>query len=134
MVEIPERARQLLATPQIAFLATVRPDGDIAVAPVSPMFTDDTVWVSARRDTRKVANLAADERATLCVVDREKPMRYAMFRGRAVVTPDTDRSRVNELARFYMGMDEYPYDAPGDERVVITIEPNAVVTPRVHGS
>lgn len=134
MTEIPERARELLARPQLAFLATVRPDGDIAIAPVSPMYTGGEVWVSARSDTRKVANLAQDPRATLCVVDQHKPQRYALFRGRATVTPDPDRARVNELAKFYMDVDEYPYDAPGAERVVITIEPHAVVAPRVHGS
>jgi PPOX class probable F420-dependent enzyme len=134
MMEIPERARELLASPQIAFLATVRPDGDIAIAPVSPMCTGGDVWVSARSDTRKVSNLRHDPRATLCVVDQDKPQRYALFRGHATVTPDPDRAKLNELARFYMGVDEYPYDAPGAERVVITIHPHAVVTPRVHGS
>jgi PPOX class probable F420-dependent enzyme len=131
---IPARVVDLLGRPQQGFLSTVRPDGELSVVPVAPMFDGEAVWVSSLRQSRKVRNLASDPRASLCVVDRENPMRYALFRGQADVLADPDRLKVNEMARFYMDLEEYPYDRPGDERVVIRIKATAVSSPRVHGT
>ena len=131
---IPERVVELLGRPQFGFLSTIRPDGELSVVPVAPMFDGEAVWVSSLMRTRKVRNLASDPRASICVVDRENPLRYALFRGEAEVLPDPDRLKVNEMARLYMGLDEYPYDRPGDERVVIRIKATAVSSPRVHGA
>jgi PPOX class probable F420-dependent enzyme len=131
---IPERVVELLGRPQLGFLSTVRSDGELSVVPVSPMFDGEAVWVSSLKQSRKVRNLTADPRASICVVDRDNPLRYALFRGQADVLPDPDRVKVNEMARLYMDLDEYPYDRPGDERVVIRIRATAVSSPRVHGT
>jgi PPOX class probable F420-dependent enzyme len=131
---IPARVVELLGRPQQGFLSTVRPDGELSVVPVAPMFDGEAVWVSSLRRSWKVRNLGSDPRASICVVDRENPMRYALFRGQADVLPDPDRLKVNEMARFHMDLDEYPYDRPGDERVVIRIKATAVSSPRVHGT
>jgi PPOX class probable F420-dependent enzyme len=98
------------------------------------MFDGEAVWVSSLRRSRKVRNLESDPRASICIIDRENPLHYALFRGQADVWPDPDRLKVNEMARLYMGLDEYPYDRPGDERVVIRMKPTAVSSPRVHGT
>jgi PPOX class probable F420-dependent enzyme len=131
---LPARVVELLGRPQLGFLSTVRPDGELSVVPVSPMFDGEAVWVSSLRRSRKVRNLESDPRASICIIDRENPLLYALFRGQADVRPDPDRLKVNEMARLYMGLDEYPYDRPGDERVVIRIKPTAVSSPRVHGT
>jgi PPOX class probable F420-dependent enzyme len=131
---IPERVVELLGRPQLGFLSTIRPDGELSVVPVSPMFDGEVIWVSSLEQSRKVRNLASNPRASICVIDRENPLLYALFRGHADVVPDPDRLKVNEMARFYMGVDEYPYDRPGDERVVIRINATAVSSPRVHGT
>ena len=83
------------------------------------------------RSRKKVRNLDADDRVTLCVVQPGNLNRYVEIRGRAVVEPDTDRAFINEIARVYMGVDEYPFDAPGDERVVVTVIPEQVSAPLV---
>jgi len=133
-LSIPAPVVELLGRPQLGFLSTVRPDGGLSVVPVAPMFDGEAVWVSSLRRSRKVRNLASDPRASICVVDRDNPMRYALFRGQAEVLPDPDRLKVNEMARLYMNVEEYPYDRPGDERVVIRINAAAVSSPRVHGT
>ncbi len=42
---------------------------------------------------------------------------------------DTDRSFVNRIAKKYLGVDEYPYDPPGAERIVVSIRPEQISTP-----
>ena len=128
---ISEHVRELLEGTPIAFMTTIRPDGRMSTNPVSVLFDGTRVRVSTVRSRKKVRNLVADDRVTLCIVQPGNLNRYVEIRGRAVVEPDTDRAFINEIARAYMGVDEYPFDAPGDERVVVTVIPEQVSSPLV---
>jgi PPOX class probable F420-dependent enzyme len=130
-VRISDRVRELLEGTPIAFMTTMRPDGRMSTNPVSVLFDGTRLRVSSVRSRKKVRNLDADDRITLCVVQPGNLNRYTEIRGRAVVEPDTDRAFINEIARVYMGVDEYPFDAPGDERVVVTVIPEQVSAPLV---
>ena len=128
---ISDHVRVLLEGTPIAFMTTVRPDGRLSTNPVSVLFDGDRLRVSTVRSRKKVRNLEADDRVTLCIVQPGNLNRYVEIRGRAVVEPDTDRACINEIARVYMGVDEYPFDAPDDERVVVSVIPEQVSAPLV---
>ena len=68
---------------------------------------------------------------TLCVVQPGNLNRYVEVRGRAVVAPDVDRRFITEIARAYMGVDEYPLDPPGVERLVVTVIAEQVSSPSI---
>src|SRR5207244_1928125 len=74
------------------------------------------VRFSTTKGRRKYRNLRADPRIAISVTDPENPWRYLEIRGRAELSDDGDRSFINQIARKYMGQDEYPFDRPGDER------------------
>ncbi len=58
------------------------------------------------------------------MVDPENPYRYLEIRGVVErIDEDPDRAFINSMAKKYLGMDEYPYHQPGDERVVILVRP-----------
>jgi PPOX class probable F420-dependent enzyme len=80
---------------------------------------------------RKVRNLRADDRVTLCIVQPDNLNRYVEIRGRAVLEPDVDRRFVDAMARQYMDADVYPFDRPDDERVIVTIVPEHVSCPEI---
>ena len=128
---ISDHVRVLLEGTPIAFMTTVRPDGRLSTNPVSVLFDGDRLRVSTVRSRKKVRNLEADDRVTLCVVQPGNLNRYVEIRGRATVEPDVDRAFINEIARAYMGVDEYPFDAADDERVVVTVVPEQVSSPLV---
>lgn len=128
---IPEHARGLLAGTPIAFMTTMRPDGRMSTNPVSVAYDGSHVRVSTVRGRRKVRNLEADDRVTLCVVQPGNLNRYVEIRGRAVMEPDTDRAFIDQIARDYMGVDEYPFDHDGTERVVVTVIAEQVSSPGV---
>jgi PPOX class probable F420-dependent enzyme len=123
--------RELLAGTPIAFMTTIRPDGHLSTNPVSVLWDGTRLRVSTVRSRKKVRNLAADDRVTLCIVQPGNLNRYVEIRGRALVEPDHDRAFINEIARVYMGVDEYPFDTAGDERVVVTVVPEQVSAPLV---
>jgi PPOX class probable F420-dependent enzyme len=128
---IPSFARPLLEGTPIAFMTTMRPDGRMSTTPVSLLFDGTHVRISTVKSRRKYRNLLADDRITVCVVQPDNLNRYVEIRGRAVVEPDEDRSFINRIARQYMDADEYPFDRPGDERVVITVIAERVSSPRI---
>jgi PPOX class probable F420-dependent enzyme len=133
-MSIPSRAADILASKPIGYLSTQRPDGRMSVVPVAVIWDGQTVRISTVKSTKKVRNLRLDPRLTLCVPHPSNPQQYVELRGTADIADDTDRSFVNAMARDWMGLEEYPYDRPGDDRVIITLRVEAVSSPAVHGA
>jgi hypothetical protein len=130
-VSIPAHVEQLLRGTPIAFMTTMRPDGRLSTNPVAMLFDGRRVLVSTVTNRQKYRNLVADDRVTLCVVQPGNLNRYVEIRGRAVLTPDHDRQVIDEIARVYMGVDRYPLDREGDERVIVEIVPEQVSSPAI---
>ena len=129
---IEGRVRELLEGPNFAAVATVRPDGAPAV---------NVIWVDVDEDGRVVLNsaegrrwpqnLRRDPRATVTVVNRENPYEYAQIRGRLSDENHEDADEnIDRLARKYLGEDTYPFRRPGEQRVMLRIEPEQVL---LHG-
>jgi PPOX class probable F420-dependent enzyme len=119
--EIPETHRDILESRGLSFVSTIRPDGLISTHPVSVLWDGDTLRFSTGKSRRKVRNLRLDDRVTVCIPDPKNPVRYLEIRGHAEIADDADRGFINRIAREFMGMETYPYDPPGFERVTVTI-------------
>jgi PPOX class probable F420-dependent enzyme len=132
--KIPETHVDILDKRCFGNVATLRPDGELSCNPVSIVWQDGRVRFSSLVQTKKVRNLRADPRIAISILDPDDPTRYLEIRGRAEIEPDPDRKFINLMARKYMDMDEYPYDPPNAERVVITIRPVRVSTPPIQGN
>jgi PPOX class probable F420-dependent enzyme len=79
---------------------------------------------SARKTRQKYRNIGRDPRIPLSIVDPENPYRYLEVRGEVVrVEEDPDLDFINAMSKKYLGQDKYPFHPPGDERVVIYVEP-----------
>lgn len=128
---IPAHVHDLLADKPTAYLATNRPDGRVSVTPMAVLFDGECLLLSTTKDRKKYRNLTLDDRVTVCVPHRNNPNRYVEVRGRAVLTDDTDRSFIDSVAMAYMGVDTYPFDRPGQERVTIRVIAEQVSAPRV---
>ena len=131
---ITGRAAEILATKPIGYMGTMRPDGRMSIVPVAVLFDGVTVRITSVKARFKIRNLEQDPRITLCVPLAEDSQHYVEIRGTVTLEDDTDRSVVNAMAKEWMGMDEYPYDQPGEERITITVHPDVVSVPRVHGA
>ena len=128
---IPPQLHELLSGTPIAFVTTMRPDGRMSTNPVALLFDGTHVRISTTTDRKKVRNLLADDRITVCVVQPGNLNRYVEMRGRAVLTPDDDRSFIDSIARRYMGADRYPFDKDWQQRVTIKVIVEAVSSPDI---
>lgn len=121
---IPAGYKDLLESTALAHIATIGPHGEPQVNPVWFDWDGEHVRFSQTKTRQKYRNLQRDPRIALSIVDPQNPYRYLEVRGRVVgIEEDPDRAFINAMAKKYLGQDVYPWHRPGDERVVILVEP-----------
>jgi PPOX class probable F420-dependent enzyme len=131
-VAIPEAVRPLFDGKPVAFVTTMRPDARMSTNPMAVVLGDDgIIRLSTITSRRKVRNLLADDRISICVVQPDNLNRYVEVRGRAVLEPDPDRTFIDSIAQRYMDVDRYPFDRSDDERVIISLVPEHVSSPTI---
>lgn len=123
-VEIPPDYKDLLESTALAHVATTGPDGEPQNNPVWFDWDGEHLKFSQTKTRQKYRNVQREPRIALSIVDPENPYRYLEVRGEVIrIEEDPDLDFINAMAKKYLGMDEYPNHQPGDERVVIHIEP-----------
>jgi hypothetical protein len=122
--EIPDSHKDLLDA-DFATLATIGKDGGPQLTEVWFLHDDGQVKLSLNSSRLKTRNLLARSACSLLILDIQNPYRYVDLRGRARVQPDPDYAFADRVGAKYSS-DLREHDAPGEERVVVTIEPTNV--------
>jgi PPOX class probable F420-dependent enzyme len=120
VAEIPESHRDLLDA-QVATLATVDAKGFPQLTEVWFVHDDGTVRISLSSGRHKTRNLQERPQCSLLILDLHNPYRYLELRGRARIEED-DGSLIERVNEKYQA-DVREYDAPGERRLAVTIEP-----------
>ncbi len=129
MTTIPDEFKDLFTGKHFAHIATIQPDGSPQVSPVWVALEGDLVVFNSAEGRQKVKNLDRDTRVALSIHDQENPYRYIQVRGKVVEkTQEGAVQHIDQLAKRYLGLDEYPGHQPGDVRVIYKIQPERVQT------
>jgi PPOX class probable F420-dependent enzyme len=112
--EAHARADRRLRSEQVAWLTTVRADGQAQSTPVWFLWDGSTFLVYSQPDAPKVANLAANPKVSLHLNDDGAGDDVVTFEGAAAVEPDTPRAdRVEDyLAKYQAAIAALGYE-PG---------------------
>ena len=79
---------------------------------------------SQTKTRQKYKNVGSDPQIALSIVDPENHLRYIEIRGEVVrVEEDPNIDFISSMAKKYLGVDRYPNHRPGDERIVLYVEP-----------
>jgi len=120
-------AVELLKGKNFANVATLRADGSTQVSPVWVDVQDGKPVVNSAEGRAWPRNLERDPRVTLAVQNLENPYEYVEIRGTvAERTHDGADEHIDALAKKYLGVDSYPARQPGEQRVIIRLEPEHV--------
>ncbi len=123
-VTIEGRGAELLEAKNFCHVATLRADGSVHDVPVWVDIEDGRPVLNTAEGRAWPRNLERDPRVTLTVQNMENPYEYLEVRGRvAERTHDGADEHIDALARKYLGQDSYPYRQPGEQRVIIKVEP-----------
>lgn len=129
MQTIPKDYRDLLDRPIVVSLATQMPDGSIQVQPVWCSYDGTHILVNTEKGRQKYRNLSRRRVATILAIDPDDDTRWLEVRGQVVGESEAGADQhIDALAQLYMGVDRYPFNRPGDVRVLFRIEPQHVMT------
>jgi PPOX class probable F420-dependent enzyme len=130
-VKIEGRAEELLKAKNFCHVATLREDGSVHGVPVWVDVENGRPVLNTAEGRVWPRNLERDPRVTLTIPNMENPYEYLEVRGRvAERTRDGADEHIDLLAKKYLGADSYPGRQPGEQRVIIRVEPEHA---KVHG-
>lgn len=124
MVNVPKKNADILDKEAVADVATIGPHGEPQNSPVWFEWDGEHVLFSQTPAKQKYKNIQHDPRVAISILDPDDPYRRIEVRGYVTsIEPDEDRSFINHLAKAYTGQDEYTYDEPGTERLIVEVLP-----------
>ena len=134
MKSVPDSHVDIMKEEAIGIVSTLRKsDGQLSSNPVSFIFENGFVRFSTLKERIKYKNLAQDNRVSFCVVSSRDPTRYVELRGHARLEDDPAGVFQKGLWKKMTGEEEFNYDPPDAERVIVTIVPDQVSAPLLYG-
>jgi PPOX class probable F420-dependent enzyme len=124
---IEGRAEALLKGKNFAHVGTLRADGSTQISPTWVDVQDGRPVLNTAEGRAWPRNLERDPRITIEVQNMENPYEYVEIRGHvAERTHEGADEHIDRLAKKYLGVDEYPMRQPGEQRLIIRVEPEYV--------
>jgi PPOX class probable F420-dependent enzyme len=119
---LTDEVRRLLAKPNPAVIATLRPDGQPVSVATWYLLDGDRVLVNMDEGRKRLEYLRADPRVTLTALDEESWYTHVSLQGRVVeMRDDADLADIDRLSRHYGG-EAYPTRDRGRVSAWIEIE------------
>lgn len=85
------------------------------------------ILVNTAEGRVKHRNVSRDPRVAISVVDNANPYEMVTVRGKVVeLTRSGADEHIDKMAKKYLGMDKYPSKMPGEQRILLKIEPEKV--------
>jgi PPOX class probable F420-dependent enzyme len=124
---IPDEAKHLFENKDFAHVATLNSDGSPQVSAVWVGLDGDRITFNTAEGRVKTKNLQRDGRVAISITNEENPYENLIVQGKVVeMTHDGADADIDALAKRYIGADSYPFRQPGEERVLVKIEPEKV--------
>ena len=125
--ELTDSAISLFRGKNFAFIASLMNDGAPQITPVWIDYDGQFFLVNTAEGRTKQKNFERDSRVALSVVDKDNPYTTVSIRGMVVEqTANGADEHIDKLAKKYLGVDKYPFRAPGEKRIILKIKPDKV--------
>lgn len=111
-------------TKALGHVASIGPAGEPQSNPIWFDWDGGNLRFSQTTTRQKLRNVERDPRVAISIVDPGNPYRYLEIRGRVVrVDQDPEKAFIDRMAQKYLGQEKYPWNQPGEERVIVVVEP-----------
>ena len=127
---------QTTITPEIAKLfqgknfasfSTLMNNGSPHVAPTWFDLDGNTILINTAGGRVKEKNIRRDNRIALSIYDQENPYNMVTIRGKVTeLTEEGADEHIDKLAKKYFGLDKYPNRSPGEQRIILKIQPEKI--------
>ena len=127
MSGLSDDAKELLRKPYHAWVTTVRSDGSLHGTVVWVDVDGNDVIFNTAIGRAKERHLRQDPRVSISVLDPNDAFHAVSVSGTAKLEEDGADAVIDRLAKKYLGVDTYPYRAPGERRITVRIPAEQVV-------
>jgi PPOX class probable F420-dependent enzyme len=127
MAKLNESQAKLLTDPNIAVVATIRPDGTPQVTPTWVDYDGENVLVNTGEGRAKAKNLQRDPRVSVFVLDPSNVYNWVSITGPVELTNEGAEEHIQKLSQKYNGT-EYP-EPRNPPRVLAKVKPERVNGP-----
>jgi PPOX class probable F420-dependent enzyme len=128
MASLTDDQKAFLEQPFVGVVTTIRADGSPHNTVVWVDVEDGIVSFNTALGRAKPKHLEQDPRAGVTVIDPNDSFKWISVDGPAELTTEGADAQIDKLAKKYMGLDEYPYRTPEEERVKVRITPEHVTS------
>ena len=102
------------------------------MTPIWVDFDGKHIMVNTAEGRQKPRNIRRDPRVAIDVIRQASPYAFATVRGRVVeISREGAEEHIDRLAKKYLGQDRYPFRQPGEQRIILKIEPERVASQMV---
>jgi len=129
MATLSTNARKLLQEKNFAFLATLNKDGSPQVTPTWVDTDGKNILVNVATSRQKFRNVSRDPRVAVALIDQTDPYKAVIVRGKVISIEKgpVAENHIDKMAKKYRGLEKYPNRVPGEQRVLLTVEPTRIV-------
>ena len=122
MAKLNDKQAKLLTDPNIAIVATIRPDGTPQLTPTWVDYDGENVLINTAEGRAKPKNLRLDPRVSVLVLDKDDPYNWVSVTGPVEITEEGAADHINQLSHKYTGND-YPDKT---NRIIVKVRPERV--------
>jgi PPOX class probable F420-dependent enzyme len=127
MAKLTEKQRKFITDhPYVGTVTTIRPDGTPHSTVVWVDAEDGVVTFNTAVGRAKERYLRQNPHAAITVVDPEDPYEWVSVSGPVEITTEGADEQIDQLAKKYLGKDEYPWRSPDEQRIKVRITPEKV--------
>jgi PPOX class probable F420-dependent enzyme len=127
MAAIPDEAKHLFENKDFAHVATINSDGSPQVSAIWIGIDGDLITFNTAEGRVKTKNLRDNPNVAISITDQDNPYENLIIQGKVVeMAQDGADDDIDALAKRYLDADSYPFRQPGEERVIVKIEPQKV--------
>ena len=125
MSKLGDKEKKLLEGKNFVFIATINKDGSPHLTPTWVDTDGENVLINTALGRKKARNVEKDARVAIGVYDLSNPYEHVSIQGKVVkqIKGKEADAHIDKMAKKYLGKDEYPGRAPGEERIILVIEP-----------
>jgi len=129
MLKLSEDLLALLRKPSTCYLATTMSDGSPQITQTWVDTDGEHIIINSVQGYVKLKNIARDPRVAVVISAPENPSRYFQIRGRVLsTTTEGGAEHIEKLSQKYTGGPYRWYGGRSQVRVIITIEPEKVIS------
>jgi PPOX class probable F420-dependent enzyme len=128
VAQLNDEQAKLFLDKNFGWATTIREDGTPHSTVVWIDYVDGDVVFNTAKPRAKWRHIERDPRVTVSVVDPNDAFNYVSVTGTAELEFEGADEHIDKMSQKYTGEERYPWHKPEEQRVIVRVKPEKVLT------